>query len=158
MPSTASSYERRLAYAIQAGLHDAQLERSGKQVVFFFDADVIAGSLFARSKIEGEIARQAPFTRSVVRALWLQGKLPCVRLTIPHLLELQRVLRGIKTSGTGPIRPDALKIPRAEDVGPVPSRCLKVPSFAGLRAANWPPIRRPGKPLLKLDGCAVTAT
>lgn len=99
MPSTASSFERRLAAAIGAALHDAELERSQTQIVFFFDADVVAGSLFARSKIEDDINRQIPFTRSVVRALWLQGRLPRVRLTIPHLLELQHVLRSIQECG-----------------------------------------------------------
>ena len=99
MSSAAYSFEHFLASTIGAALYDADLERSGKKIVYFFDADVVAGSLFAREKIEEDIDREIPFTRSVVRALWLQGQLPCVRLTIPHLHELKAVLRSIEESG-----------------------------------------------------------
>ena len=99
MQPPASSFECRLATAIQVALHDAQVERTGTRIVHFFDADVIAGSLFARSKIEETLKQQMPFTRSVVRALWLQGRLPRVRLTIPHLIELKHVLSEIQACG-----------------------------------------------------------
>lgn len=99
MSPAAYSFEYLLATTIRAALYDSELERSGKEIAFFFDADVIAGSLFARDKIEEDIERKIPFTRSVVRALWLQGQLPRVRLTVSHLHELRVVLRSIEKCG-----------------------------------------------------------
>jgi len=99
MASTRPSDFHLLALAIKAALYDAQLEREGKTIVFFFDADVIAGALHARSTIEDESEQVMPFTRSVVKALWLQGLLPHARLTVPHLLELKRVLKRIQQEG-----------------------------------------------------------
>ncbi len=88
-----------LGYAIKAALHDRHLEDQGAKIIYFFDTDVICSSIFSRDEMgDGEIESRFA-SRRIVSSLWLQGQMPLVRLTLPHLDELERVLYAIERRG-----------------------------------------------------------
>lgn len=85
--------------ALRAALHDRSLEENDSRIVYFFDADVVVGALFAHEEFEKDFARKQPVSRSIVRALFADGWLPRVRLATPHLEELTEKLKQIRQAG-----------------------------------------------------------
>jgi hypothetical protein len=85
--------------ALKAALHDKLLEEQGVQIRYFFDADVIIGALFAYDELDKDLARDLPSSRSIVRALFVDGFLPIACLTLPHLDETRSVLARIRNRG-----------------------------------------------------------